>query len=194
MDKKGFTLIEIILATSVLVGLLLVVSAIAVSFLEKPGRQISSMDIIDLARMASSAFVNEIRNASSGNDGSFCIAKAGNSEIIFYSTLGSLESQVNRIRYFVSDGVLYKGVTEPAGNPPSYNPSSEKISTAISKISNGSTPVFYYYDGDYNGKTGALLQPVNINQIRFVEINIMEENFSVNAGVAIRSLKDNSGN
>ena len=79
----------------------------------------------------------------------------------------------------------------------------ESVKVVATGISNSGSPLFYYYDGNYNGNTSALAQPVNINQVRFVKMSLMVLNnikqndtskFSISAGSAIRSVKDNLGN
>ena len=92
---------------------------------------------------------------------------------------------------------LSKITTEEA-----VNLASEKISIVQRDLANGANPLFYYYDGDYDGTAGPLSQPVNLTQIKFVRINLMVlkqttqgslANFSLNIGSAIRSLKTNLG-
>jgi hypothetical protein len=127
---------------------------------------------------------------------------AGDSEIIFYSPLGGPGTLIKRIRYFVSNNILYKGVVVPTGSPLSYNLLSETLSAVQPDLSLGGNPIFYYYDGDYDGDTAALVQPVNINNVKFVRINLVvlkqsqlnsDDTFSLNIGGTVRSLKDNLG-
>ena len=70
-------------------------------------------------------------------------------------------------------------------------------------MSMGGNPLFSYYDGNYNGSGSPLSQPVNINVIRFVKINLTvlkdvtpnsTNTFTVTAGASIRNLKTNLGN
>ena len=199
----GFTVIEIILTLSVLTALLLLAAPMLVSFLQNPKQLLISMDNIDQARIIASNFTNELRNAVTGNDGSYPLNKTDDAEIIFYSNFGSAAPAVNRIRYYISGSTLYKGVTVPAGNPLSYNLSSEVVRPVLSGLANAAIPAFYYYDGNYDGSTGALAQPVNINQVKFAKINLLvpkqttpqgTSNFSMTTGAAIRTLKDNLGN
>jgi hypothetical protein len=67
----------------------------------------------------------------------------------------------------------------------------------------GGNPLFSYYDGTYNGTGNALSQPVNINVVRFIKINLTvlkdavqngTSTFTVTAGASIRNLKTNLGN
>jgi len=157
------------------------------------------MDNIDQARMVSSFFTNEIRGALYGSDGSYPLNQLQDSQIVFYSNFKTQGLVVARVRYYVSGDVLYKGVTLPSGSPAVYNLSSEKVTSVATGIANDSSPAFFYYDGDSN----LLSQPVNINQVRYVKINLLVLNnlspsstnvFSISAGAAIRFLKDNLRN
>lgn len=201
--NTGFTLAEVIVAVTILAGILLLASPLLISLFRNPDKYLISMDSIDQARIISFAFTNELRNATTGNDGSFPLNEAGNSEIVFYSNFGNSSGAVNRIRYYLLGNVLYKGIITPTGNPLTYNLASEVVKPIFSGLENGVTPAFYYYDGDYDGDTAQLSQPVNVNQVKFIKINLIvpkqttPENiatFSINAGATIRSLKDNLGN
>jgi prepilin-type N-terminal cleavage/methylation domain-containing protein len=204
-NNKGFTLIEIIVVMAIFVLLIFGVSAILNSIFVNSSQELMSMNNIDQARIVSSAFVNEIRNATMGSNGAYPLNYAGDSQIIFYSNFGNANpAVVNRIRYFISDNNLYKGVVVPTGNPLTYSLSSELVRLVQSDLRNESIPLFYYYNGEYDGTGDAhLLQPVNINQVRFAKINLVVLNqttrdsnktFNVSAGGTIRSVKDNLGN
>ena len=199
--QKGFTLIEVMIALAIFVMLIFGVSKMLSDIFINSNQEVISMSNIDQARSVLSTFTNEIRNSVTGVDGSYPINQAGNSQIIFFSNYRTSNSVVQRIRYYISGNTLYKAIVLPSGN--SYNLSSESVKSVATGISNGNTPLFYYFDGNYNGKTSALSQPVNINQIRFVKINLLvlnniiendTSNFSISAGSAIRSVKDNLGN
>jgi prepilin-type N-terminal cleavage/methylation domain-containing protein len=207
LKQNGFTLIEMVVTISIFTVLIFGVSAILNNIFSNSKHQLLSMSNIDQARLALSTFTNEIRNATTGSDGSYPLNQAGDSQIIFFSNFktgpNGYPSVVERIRYYVSGDTLYKGVVLPAGSPSTYNLSFESISSVVSGISTLSAPAFYYYDGNYDGSTSSLSQPVNINQVRFVKINLMVLNqitpadtsaFPITAGAAIRAIKDNLGN
>jgi prepilin-type N-terminal cleavage/methylation domain-containing protein len=202
-NQRGFTLIEMLVVIAIVSLLIFNISALTSSVLINSEQQLSSSANVDYAMNLSSAFTNEIRNASTGNNGSFSLNKAGDSEIIFYSTVGASGLNVNRIRYWLSETTLYKGVVAPTGSPLNYDLNSEKVTTVQTDLVNGATPVFYYYDGNYNGSTNQLAQPINVNQVKFVRINLIvlkqvsknsTSNFTVSSGATIRNLKNNLGN
>lgn len=200
---KGFTLIEVVVSVTLFAILSFIVTSMVIGILKNPGIQNSALDAIDQARVVTNNFANEIRNATTGNDGSFAINQTGASEIIFYSNYGASGSAVDRIRYYVSEENLYKSVVRPSGSPLSYDLGSEEISLLMSGIENGVDPAFYYYNGNYDGSGTSLTDPVNVNLVKFVEMDLLVKNLnvgsadqtsSVRAGAVIRNLKDNLGN
>ena len=168
-----------------------------------PEKNLSALENIDEARAVTSDFANEIRNASVANDGSYALNHTTENQIIFYSNYGSSSPTIiYRIRYFVENNNLYKGVIIPSGSPLTYDLLSEDVTTLLTGLENCSDPAFYYYDGDYNGSGSELSEPINLTAVKFVKISLVaprlseegSSTFLVNAGAAIRNLKDNLGN
>jgi type II secretory pathway pseudopilin PulG len=192
--KSGFTLVEIVIVVSIFIVLVFAVSVMLSGIFLKSKNQLSQLNNIDQARSALAVFANEIRNSRVGVNGSYQLNQAGESQIIFYSNYRIANGAVARIRYYISGNDLYKGVVLPSGNPATYNLSSESSNKVLSGINNGSLSTFNYYNGDYDGNSSPLSQPVNINSVRFVKINLTLDSFNISAGATIRSLKDNLGN
>jgi prepilin-type N-terminal cleavage/methylation domain-containing protein len=205
MIKKntGFTLMET-LVTIFIFGLLMAGTTLMLKAILVNSRQQSlGLGNVDQARRIASTFVSELRNSAYGINGAYPVSKADDTEIVFYSTTPKNNGTVSRIRYYMSGGILYKGIIHPSGSPLSYVTSTETITPLISTLSLGANPLFYYYDGNYNGSTSALAQPVNLNQIKFVKINLIvlkqdvqnnTTTSTITAGAALRNLKTNLGN
>ncbi len=201
-SQKGFTLVEMVVALAIFSVLIFETASLFIIVFSGSKQQYLSLDNVDNARLVASRFVNEIRSAVPGVDGSATIAEAGEDAIVFYSPDRSNPALVDKIRYFIEDGILKKGVTVPEGEPLDYISESETISSVQPDLSLGEESLFYYYDGDYDGINSPLEQPVNINDIRFVRINLVvlkqttqgsESTFAFSVGSAVRSLKDNLG-
>lgn len=199
----GFTLIEVLITISIFVVLIFGITAILSGIFTNSSGQLLSMSNIDQARAVTTTFTNEIRNAITGSDGSYALNQAGDNQIIFYSNFKTPNLVVERIRYYVSGSTLYKGTVIPTGSPATYNLASESVKSIATGVANQGENVFYYYDGNYTGSSAALSQPVNINQVRYVKINLRLQNqitpsdnstFSISAGATVRSVKDNLGN
>lgn len=199
---KGFTLAETMVAVAIFALLELGVTAVISAMYQNYNQQSVSLNNVDMARKITFNFAGEIRNAAYGNDGSYSLNQAGDSQIIFYSNADLTSGVVNRIRYYLSNGTLYKGVIRPSGSPLTYNPADEAVKVVETNLANNGTPVFYYYDGDYSGNQNPLSQPVNVTQVKFVKINLMISDqigkvattSVISAGAAIRNLKTNLGN
>lgn len=203
LKQKGFTLVEMLTAififTLLIGGILLLFKTI----LTTSTQQTLALGSTDQARKVAFNFVNEIRTATTGNSGAYPLNEASSSEIILYSGYGSANGTANRIRYFASGPILYKGTIIPSGNPLSYNLNSEIVKPVQTALANGNTPIFYYYDEAFSGTNTPLIQPINLNRVKFVKINLIllkqdvknaTSTFSVSAGGTIRNLKTNLGN
>ncbi len=198
----GFTIVELLV---VIFGFSLIawgLIALVSSMFSFSNQQSGLLSDIDLARNLAFQIASELRNAQTGSDGSYVLNTAATGTVIFYSPLADTDPGVERVRYFVQNGQLWKGVTEYSGG--SYNLGTEKTVMVQKDLANGASPVFYFYDGSYIGSSTqtSLAMPVNVTQVKFVKVNLQIYNkagvkntntFTVTAGAAIRNLKTNLG-
>ena len=77
------------------------------------------------------------------DNGAYPLVTANTQELIFYTDAGAT---VDRINYFISSGILKKGVVKPTGSPLVYNLGSEVVTDVQKDVSNGANPLFLYYD------------------------------------------------
>lgn len=188
--NKAFTLVETVVTIAIFTILAMGVTTLFTHIFVDSRNKNLTLDDLDRTRLIANTFTNEIRIASVGNDGAYPITQADDTEIIFYSNYKQADGIIARFHYYLSDQTLYKGVTLPAGDPLTYQGASESIGSVQENIATTSLPIFFYYDGDYTGSSTPLVQPVNINDIKYVRIDIM----GVSAGSSIRNLKENLGN
>ncbi|HUO55823.1 MAG TPA: prepilin-type N-terminal cleavage/methylation domain-containing protein [Candidatus Paceibacterota bacterium] len=201
--SRGFTLVELVVVLVICTLIMGGIAELIVTILQQPNYRLGTLNSIDQVRTAGTTFVNEIRNAQTGNDGSFALNQASSTQIIFFTSYNSATPGViDRVRYFVASSTFYKGTIVPTGLPYVYNTANEKVVPIITNLV-GTTSVFSYYNGTYAGTSSPLTQPVNVTQVTFVGIalNVLEQNnalattsYSFTAGAAIRSLKTNLGN
>jgi prepilin-type N-terminal cleavage/methylation domain-containing protein len=203
--RRGFTLIET-LVTIAIFGLVMIATAnlLRVIFMDSTTNP-AALNEVDQAQSAASTFVNQVRDAAYGNDGSYPLSQASTTQVIFFSPYGTSGSTiVDRIRYFVASSTLYEGVTVPSGSPSTYNTANEKVKSVVSNVSGiGTSTVFYYYTGTYAGTSSPLSQPVNLNQVTYIQITFAAQlkeirgstaTSAISTGAAIRNLKTNLGN
>ena len=203
LRSKGFTLIEVLVAifgfTLIASGLIVLMSQIFIS----ANMQAGLLSDSDQARKVAFNFIKEIRNAVVGSDGAYPLSTAGDQQVVFYSDTNSSIQGVEKIRYYVSGGKLYKGVTSYSNS--GYNPQLEQTFVVQNNLANGSGAVFSYYDDTYIGSStqSSLIQPVNVTQVNYIKISLKVYNkggvvntnyYTITAGGTIRNLKTNLGN
>ncbi len=203
VSQNGFTLIELLVAifgfTLIIWGLVGLYSGI----FRQSAQQSTLLADTDQARKLAYQISAELRDGQSGANGAYVLDTAGDQQIIFYSPNADADAGVERLRYYILNGKLYKGVTEYNGS--NYNTTTEQSIVVQNDLANGNNPVFYYYDGGYVGSTTqvSLSQPVNVTAVKFVKVNLQVFNkagvknintYTVTGSAAIRNLKTNLGN
>lgn len=198
---NGFTLVEVVMTVAIFAAIAYGLIALVSGVFTNSTQQGSLLTGSDQARKVAFTLTNELRNATTGVNGGYSLAQTDNQQLVFYSNVDSA-ADIEKIRYFVQTNKLYKGVTKPSGT--TYNPAQEVSVAVLDDLANGATPLFYYYDGTYNGNADNFLtQPVNIGQVRFVKLNLMvykkagvtnTATYTVTGSATIRQLKDNLGN
>ncbi len=150
------------------------------------------------ARKLVKDFSAEARTASMSSDGSYPIALANSTGFTFFADIDG-DSVKEKVRYFLDNKTIKKGVIEPSGNPLTYPSGSESINIIAQNIDNGTIPVFEYFDKNYDGTGSALTTPVDVSKIRLVKITVIIDKSSVRSPapmrittqVSLRNLKDN---
>ncbi|MFZ1987719.1 MAG: type II secretion system protein [Minisyncoccia bacterium] len=145
-DMRAFTLVE----TMVVIAILGIVSIAFTNMIVYTYRTnafiFQQTSATDNARRGIEYALENIREASYGADGAYPIAAAATSTVTFYADVDS-DGTVEKIRYYLTDKKLYRGVINPVGSPPSYAGQTETTIIAADYVQNGtSTPLFHYYD------------------------------------------------
>lgn len=196
--NKGITLMELLVVITIFLLILGVVSKFASDIFHYEDTFSSGLTAYDEARKVLQPVTSEIRSASPSSLGSYPIEMAGGNSFIFFTDINN-DGLKERIRYYLSGSILMKGVIAPTGNPLQYLSGNEINSEIIHGIVNGSTPIFTYFDTNYNGSTSPLSSPVPVLSVRLVKINlIVDDNINkppsavtVTTQVTIRNIKDN---
>ncbi len=150
------------------------------------------------ARKVLKTMVEELRTTLPSSLGAYPISSAGTSSLTFFANVDS-DDLVERVRFFVDNGTLKRGLIKPSGNPLSYSSGSETFTTLVTGITNGASSVFEYYDQFYSGTTTPLSEPVQVTDIRLVRIYLVIDEdpnmepgaITVESQVTLRNLKDN---
>lgn len=197
-SQSGISVVEIIIAIFIfsLIGLAAVSFQLDVFSLNR----ISGDNIVaqEDARRVLKILSKEIRSMSPSSLGAYPILQAGTSSLIFYTNIDN-DSLQERVRYFLTDNTLKKGTIKPVGNPLVYDEDNEKITEIVHNVISTTTPIFSYYDTNYDGLSPALIQPVDSLLVRLIKIDLIIDDdpsklpatLYMTTQVSIRNLKDN---
>lgn len=195
-NKNGFTLMETMVAIFIvtLIGTVIINFQSDVFSLNK----ISGLNLTaqESARQVLKNITSEIRSMTPSAAGAYHIDRAGTSTLIFYTNTDS-DSSIEKVRYFLDNKTLKKGIIKPIND--SYNSTNEKIKIIVPNIANATTSIFYYHNTSYDGTTSPLVQPVNILDVRLIKIDLIIDDditkspppIHMTTQVSIRNLKDN---
>ena len=194
MYLRGFTLVEMVVVVGLtsLVGLGLL--SMITYFYRSNAFLLEATSAVDSASRGVNQSLEHLREASYGEDGGYPLVATATSSVTFYSDL-DVDSSIERIRLYVLNGVLYRGVTEATGNPPSYTGQPEATSVLATDVKNAATtPVFRYYDADGAELTGTIdVAEVRTVRTRFdVDINPQRAPniLTLEGGATLRNLRD----
>ncbi len=159
---RGFTLIELLLVLTIFSFIILIIFFLTINI-----SNINTQIIFNVGKnreiiITVSALTKELRGMSQSNIGNYPIEKAQPNQIIFYSDIDK-DNLIERIRYFVENNNLKKGIIKPTGNPLTYDPNNEIIYTMITDLTN--TNIFSYYNR--NNQIAS-----DINSIKLIKINL----------------------
>ena len=197
--KYGMTLVEIIVSTGImlLIGVGIATFQRDIFFLNSATQ--NSLSVQMDGRRILRTLIAELRSANRSSLGSYPIASAGTSTLIFYSNIDS-DIYFERVRYFLQGKDLKRGVIKPAGNPLAYNTSAESVETIIRNVSNESTtPIFEYFSSTYAGTSTALTYPIDNLSVRLVRVTVHIDSdpnrepqaLIMRSQAMLRNLKDN---
>ena len=197
-NNAGFSVIEILVVIFILTLIGIAVWTFQKNVFSLNSYIASSLDAQQEARKVFKALSAEIRSMSPSSTGSYPINETNSSSFTFYSDIDN-DGLKERIRYFLDGNAVKKGVLKPTGNPLVYNSINETVTEVIRDMANEATPIFDYYDTNYDGTTAPLAQPVSAIAVRLVKITlIIDKNslrppapITMTTQVSMRNLKDN---
>ncbi len=199
-NKKGFSLIEVVVVVSLLAVFAGLIGEFQARIFKNNGALQSGNFVGTDSQNVIKSMVGEIRSMSQSSAGAYPIESVGTSTFSFFNDIDD-DGLKEKIRYFVASSSLERGVIKPSGNPMTYNPASEKFIILMSNIQNSSTtPIFTFFDSSYSeSNPSPLTSPINILDIRLVEVNVIlgveSANLlapvNVSTKISIRNLNNN---
>lgn len=196
--KKGFTLLEIMIATTLMSILGMAVFGLQDLFLQNETTSFTTFTNVTQANDVVRQFTREIRRATSSATGAYPLSILEDNNIVFYSDI-DLDSIVERVRYTLNSNVLEKGVTEPSGNPIIYDDANERTKILSENIYNTNIPIFSFYNSSWPSDTinNPLQSTIRISDTKTVRIFIIidssqgikqTEEYSLDSFVTLRNV------
>jgi prepilin-type N-terminal cleavage/methylation domain-containing protein len=200
VSRRGFTLLEILIALGIFGLIVLSISWILVNSLRSNDIVWSQLSTQTDGRKVLQQVVDEVRRAEQSSIGSYPIELAEAYEFIFYANVDN-DSERERVRFGLDNGTIKRGIVSPSGSPLQYNPADEQVVEIAHNVRNveQENPLFSYFGEGYSGTQAPLAEPVLITAVRVVRVQLeLEEDptatpvpLHVESTVSIRNLKQN---
>lgn len=170
---RGMSLVELIVAMGIMSVVMLGMSAFLASIWRTQSFTMRTGQDSFTASRGVEGIVDLIRNAQTGADGSFPVAKATETEFSFFADENH-DGTIERVHLFYDTSTTPKtikyGVTNPTtATPPTYQTNDASVSViATSVVNDASKPVFSYY----NNANAALSATPTLSSVRMVHVSI----------------------
>src|SRR3989344_1177612 len=178
-NESGLTLLELIIGFTILIGILVAIGLFASDIFSSSNLFTKSFEAQQEIQGTIQEMNPQIRSMGPSNIGSYPIAAAASSSLIFYSDIDN-DGLFEQIRYFLSSNTFKKGVIKPTGQPLTYNPANEIIVDVVHNMMATTTGIFSYYDSNYTGSQPPMVFPVDISTIKTIGITISARDPSQN--------------
>ena len=169
------TLVEMVVAISIATLLLTAFSALFIRSLRTNAFILEEGTTALTNQRAVDRLVQDIRRARQADNGSYPMVSGSDFSLTFYADSDG-DGKTERIHYFLSNGLLKKGVRLPtAGTPVTYAAGDATETTVgLAVYNTSSEPIFTYYNANYPGDTAnnPLATPVSIANVRLVKVHI----------------------
>ena len=143
----GFTLIETVVAVSIF-SLILGSFVGSISFFYRSNTHaLEQAFAVNSARKGIEQMMKDIRKAAYSDEGSYPVIAIADETFSFYSDTDT-DDYVEKVRYFLDDTNLKRGIVNSSGSPLSYDDDDEVIATISDNVRNSaqSVALFTYYN------------------------------------------------
>ena len=190
-NQKGVTIMEMIVVLGI-VGLIIEGVYLFINEGYKNWRysrdQATAQDNV---RIASDRIIQEIREIQRAESGANFIESATSSSLIFYSNVDA-DSDIERVKYYISGTDFYKGVIDPVENEGqiTYPAGNEIVNKRASYIRN--TNIFTYYD--FEGSVTTEINDIRQVHIKFVvdyDTSKIPSAITLETDATLRNIRDN---
>ena len=150
-SNSAFTAVEAVVYIGVFTLILGAISALLVTVYRSHGYSIALQSSNSEVRLVLEKSVNDIREASYADNGAYPVYSMSPNEFVFFSDVDN-DGKIEKVRYFLQNHHLKRGVIKSSGTPATYNSADETVKTLAWTIRNSDylVPVFKYLDSNAN--------------------------------------------
>ncbi|MBT4942309.1 MAG: prepilin-type N-terminal cleavage/methylation domain-containing protein [Candidatus Magasanikbacteria bacterium] len=158
-DKRGVTLIELLVTISISAVLTLLVVQFFSSTLKHSTTVSAHLDAAYYGKKIVANTQQELHRNTQSAAGEYPIVLADDNEMIFFTNLPTFSETV-QVRYWLDNTTLYKSITPFSEVTTSYDPANTITTTAIEDCVNiaENTPLFSFYGRQEHVYTSSALQ------------------------------------
>ncbi|HBU06567.1 MAG TPA: hypothetical protein DEB09_00615 [Candidatus Magasanikbacteria bacterium] len=199
MTQKGFTLLEVLVAMGIFILVAMSASWFIIHGFRYNAIIWEQLDKQNEGRKVLQQVVDTVRKAEESSLGSYPLVTSTNYQLSVYANIDD-DSYREKVRFWLDGTTLKRGIIKPSGSPLNYSGTEQIVELAhdVVNISKNS-PLFLYYDESYSGSENALVQPVEITNIRVIRVQLELEKdptatpvpLHVEGVVNVRNLKSN---
>ncbi|NTW15633.1 MAG: hypothetical protein HGA38_04700 [Candidatus Moranbacteria bacterium] len=172
----GMTLVEALVAISVMTVAMAGFSLLFVRAYRSNAFILETGAASAAASRGVDRLISNLRKIRQGDDGSYPIVSGSGSDLKVFLDIDD-DGKTERVHYYLQNGALRQGVTEPSATQPVTYPSSDQVVTTVaSNVANATDePVFSYYNDDYPGDTvnNPLATPIAVEEARLVRVRLI---------------------
>ncbi len=169
-SRAGMTLVELLVSTAILVGVLLFIGGYLINVLNFQNYLSPAFETQQELQFTLSDMSMSLRTMNFSSLGGYPIASVATSSIIFFDDLYG-NGIYEQIRYFKNGSTLQRGSVTPTGSPLTYNQANEVVTDVLHNIISTSS-IFSYYDSNYTGSEASMAYPVDISKIKVIGISV----------------------
>lgn len=201
-SNSGMTLVEMLIAMSIFLLIMAGSVYLLAQIYKNYGFSMEQGMAVSGVENSLKHMIEDIRGIRQSDAGAYPIESADNFDFVFYANVDG-DSATERVHYFLENNLIKRGVSNPAGTPPSYPAGDETVTTiAESVVNSAAQPIFRYFNTNYpaDQTNNPLAVPVSpVADIRLVKVDAYvnidpfraPNNIRLETFVMLRNLKNN---
>ncbi|MBU0597689.1 prepilin-type N-terminal cleavage/methylation domain-containing protein [Patescibacteria group bacterium] len=195
--SKGFSLVEMIVVLSIVSLISVGIGAFTYQGMKLWNITQDHVEAQENVRVAFRSVVGEIREMIISDNGSYPIEYVDDFSIVFFANIDD-DTKREKVKYELSNGILYRWVTESDGGEPAQYPAfTQDDRSVIAQDIINIDYLFKYFDNSYNGASDPLADPFELNEISLVQMRLVIDSdpnalpapIEVETNISLRNLK-----